>query len=110
MEGEDGARNFGALIAGSLMEERIALRDSEIELRRAGATDSAAANAFEAVYGPDVAAGKEDPIVELSVRGTRVMTWRSTLQVCLDSTLATRYDETRWSACEKDVDERAAGD
>ena len=102
---EDDVRQFGALIAGSLMEERMALRDAEIELVQARAKVSATTNALEAVYGPDIAAGKEDPVVELSARGTRMTTLRSTLLVCSDSALATRFDETKWPANEKDVDE-----
>ena len=105
MKGDDDVRNFGALVAGSLTEERMALHAAEIELRRARAKVSATTNALEAVYGPDIAAGKEDPVVELSARGTRMTTLRSTLRVCSDSALATRFDETKWPANEKDVDE-----
>eukprot|EP00752_Nemacystus_decipiens_P018456 g16546.t1 len=105
IQGKDDLRNFGFLIADSLMEERMTLRDAEAELRRARAAVSATANALEAVYGPDIAAGKEDPVIELSVRGARVTTLSSTLQLCPDSALATRFDETKWPAHEKDVDE-----
>lgn len=104
MHGDDDVYNFGALVAGSLTEERMALRDAEIELRRATARVSSAAKALEAVYGPDIAAGIKDPVVELSVRGFRMTTLRSTLQVCPDSALAARFDEARWPANEKDVD------
>lgn len=82
----------------------MALRDAEIELRRATARVSSAAKALEAVCGPDIAAGIEDPVVELSVRGFRMTTLRSTLQVCPDSALAARFDEAKWPANEKDVD------
>eukprot|EP00752_Nemacystus_decipiens_P018455 g16545.t1 len=105
MQGEDDVRNFGVRIAGSLMEERMALRDAENELRRAGASALVAVIALEAVYGPDIAAGREDPVVELSVRGIRMTTLRSTLQVCPDSALATLVDETGWPVHEKDMDE-----
>ena len=106
VEGEDDfVRKFGVSIAGSLMEEHTALRDAEVELRRASAKVSAAAIALESAYGPGIPAGNEDPVVELSVRGTRMTTLRSTLQVCPDSALAARFDETRWPANEKDVDE-----
>ena len=105
VQGEEDLRTFGSLVAGSLMEERMALHDAEIELRRVGDKVSAATKALQAVYGPDIAAGDEDPVVELSVRGARMTTLRSTLQVCPDSALATRFDETKWPANEKDVDE-----
>eukprot|EP00903_Cladosiphon_okamuranus_P013730 g12783.t1 len=102
---EDDVYNFGVLIADSLMEERMALRDAEIDLRRAGAKVSASAKVLEMVYGPHIAAGDEDPVVELSVCGTRMTTLRSTLQACPDSALVTRFDEARWPANERDVDE-----
>lgn len=49
---------------------------------------------------------EEDFVIELSVRGTRMTTLRSTLQACPDSALAARFDEDKWPATEKDVDER----
>lgn len=96
---------FGSLVAGSLMKERLALRDDEIDLLQAGAKVAAAADAFAAVYGPDAATGKEDPVVELNVRGSRVTTLLSTLQVCPDSALAARFDKEKWPATEDEVDQ-----
>ena len=103
---EDDINTFGVSIADSLMEERVALRQAHNELTEADVKAAASANALAAVYGPNVAEGKEDGVVELSVHGTRMMTLRSTLQACPDSALAARFDEERWPATEKDVDER----
>lgn len=101
----DDTRNFGVLIAGSLMEEKMALHQAEIELSRAKKATDVCATSFAAVFGPHVAAGKEDPVVELSVRGSRMTTLRSTLQVCADSALAVRFDDEKWPVTEKDLDE-----
>lgn len=103
---DDDVRKFGASIADSLIEERVALRQAFAELEEANAKAGASVNALTAVYGPDVAAGKEDAVVELSVRGTRLTTLRSTLQACPGSALAARFDESKWPATEKDVDAR----
>eukprot|EP00752_Nemacystus_decipiens_P018449 g16539.t1 len=104
-EGDD-IRAFGTLVAGSLMEERMALRDAKIELLESDAKVSAAAKAFAAVYGPHVAAGEEDPVVELNVRGSRVTTLLSTLRACPDSALAARFDKSKWPATEGEVDDQ----
>ncbi|CAM9717145.1 unnamed protein product [Pylaiella littoralis] len=96
---------FGKLIASSFMEQRIALREAQIDLAEAGHEARATANALAAVYGPDVAAGKEDPVVELTVRGIRMTTLLSTLQACPESFLATKFNQERWPATDKDVDE-----
>lgn len=104
-EHSDDTQKFGELIATSLLEERLALREAQIELLEAGDKVKASANALAAVYGPNIAAGKEDPVVELSVRGTRVTTLLSTLQVCPESFLAMTFNEDRWPATDKDVDE-----
>lgn len=104
-EHSNDIRTFGELIAGSLMEERMALHEAQIELVEAGNTIAASANALEAVYGPDVAKGNDDPVVELSVRGSRVTTLLSTLHACPESVLATMFNEDRWPATDKDVDE-----
>ncbi|CAN0296894.1 unnamed protein product, partial [Pylaiella littoralis] len=101
----DDIDTFGKAIAGSLMEERMALREAHIELAAAGDKVAASADALAAVYGPDVAAGKDDPVVELSVRGRRMTTLLSTLQACPESFLATKFNEDRWPATDKDVDE-----
>ena len=101
----DDVRSFGTLIAGSLIEEGMALHQAEVELSVAKARTNACAAVFAAVYGPDFAAGKVDPVVELSVRGTRMTTLPSTLQACPDSALAVRFDDEKWPAAEKDLDE-----
>ncbi|CAM9717215.1 unnamed protein product [Pylaiella littoralis] len=95
---------FGKSIAGSLMEERIALREAQIELADAGLKVRASADALSAVYGPKIADGKEDPVVELNVRGSRVTTLLSTLQACPESFLATKFNQKRWPATDKDMD------
>ncbi|CAM9635236.1 unnamed protein product, partial [Laminaria digitata] len=71
----------------------------------ASARVSAAVGAVETVYGPSVAAGEQDPVVELNVRGARMTTLRSTLQACPRSALATMFDEGRWPATDKDKDQ-----
>lgn len=86
---------FGSLVGGFLMEERMALRDAEIELLDEDATVAAAANALAALYGPDVAAGNEYPVAELNLRGSRVTTLLSTLQACPDSALAARFNKDK---------------
>ena len=102
----EDVRNFGVSIADSFMEERIALRRAHDQLAEANTKAAEAFNALVAVYGPLVAEGKEDDVVELSVRGTRMTTLRSTLQACPDSALATQFDEEKWPATEKDMDGR----
>ena len=106
VESKDDTSNFGTLIAGSLMEERMAVHLAEAELSRANARATTCAIALAAVFGPDIAAGREDPVVELSVRGSRITTLRSTLQMCPDSAFAARFDDQKWPAVEKDLDER----
>lgn len=102
LEQVDNLRLFGALIAGSLMEERVALLGAQAELVQARERKEAAASALAAVYGPDIASGKSDPVVELSIRGTRMTTLRSTLQACPESALAARFDESKWPVEGKD--------
>ena len=104
-QSKDDFRTFGVFIAGSLMEERVALQEAEAELSRASARTVTCAASLAAVYGPDIAAGKEDSVVELNVRGTRMTTLRSTMQMCPDSALAARFDDEKWPATEKDLDE-----
>lgn len=41
--------------------------------------------------------------MELSVRGTRITTLRSTLRICPDSALAARFDEDKWPAAKQDL-------
>lgn len=104
-EHSDDIQAFGESIAGLLLEERMAIREAQIELVEAGDKVTASVKALATVYGPDVAAGKEDPVVELSVRGSRVTTLLSTLQACPESFLAAKFNEDRWPATDKEVDE-----
>lgn len=103
-EADDDVSKFGADIAGALLEERMALDAARAELIRAVSRAGKSVMALAEMYGPDVADGKEDPIVELSVGGTRMTTLRSTLQACPDSALAARCDDAKWPATEKEVD------
>ena len=98
-------RLFGESIANSLMEERVVLDYAAKEVEAAGERVSAAVGALETVYGPSVAAGEQDAVVELNVRGARMTTLRSTLQACPRSALAVMFDEERWPATDKDKDE-----
>ncbi|CAM9105415.1 unnamed protein product, partial [Laminaria digitata] len=98
-------RSFGVSIANSLMEERMVLDRAVKEMEAAGARVSAAVRARETVYGPSVAAGEQDAVVELNVRETRMTTLRSTLQACPRSALAAMFNEERWPATDKDKDE-----
>ncbi|CAB1119780.1 unnamed protein product [Ectocarpus sp. CCAP 1310/34] len=100
----DDVPTFGQLIADSLMEAEMVLQDAGIELALAKARTTACATALAAVYGPDVASGQQEDVVELSVRGTAMTTLRSTLRVCPDSALAARFDEGKWPAAKKDLD------
>lgn len=102
---EDGVDVYGATISKMLKEERVTLEYAQTELTQAEKRVSAAVRALATVYGPDVAAGKEDSVVELSVRGAFVTTLRSTLRACPDSALAARFDEDKWPANGQDVDE-----
>lgn len=104
MEAPD-IRLFGEIIASSLMEERVVLDRAVKEMETAGARVSAAADALNTMYGPSVAAGEQDTVVELNVRGTRMTTLRSTLQVCPRSALAAMFDAERWPGSGKDKDE-----
>eukprot|EP00752_Nemacystus_decipiens_P008164 g7302.t1 len=101
----DDLHHFGALIAGPLKEEQIALFHAQTALVQASKRAAASALALEAVYGPEVAAGKKDDVVELSVRGIRMTTLRSTLQACPESALAARFDREKWAPTDKDLDE-----
>ena len=98
VEHEDDIHQFGASIAESLKAERTALCHAQAELVQASAKAAASRDALAAVYGPEVAAGKKDPVVELSVRGPRapakISTLLSTLQACPDSALARRFNQT----------------
>ena len=104
-QSKDDAHAFGVSIGGALMEERVALQQAEAELAHATARTTACAVSLAEVFGPDIAAGKKDPVVELSVRSTRMTTLRSTLQMCPDSAFAARFDDEKWPATEKDLDE-----
>lgn len=95
---------YGVLIA-ALLEEKMALHRAEFELRRATARAIACAHSLAAVYGEDIATGKEDHVVELSVRGTKMTTLRSTLRVCRESALYARFDEDKRPTMERDLDD-----
>ncbi|CAM9724014.1 unnamed protein product [Laminaria digitata] len=97
--------SFGQSIASSLMEERVILDRAVKEMEAAGARVSAAVEALETVYGPSVAAGEQDAVVELNVRGTMMTTLRSTLRACPRSALAAMFNEDRWPATDKDKDQ-----
>ncbi|CAB1100132.1 unnamed protein product [Ectocarpus sp. CCAP 1310/34] len=69
---------------------------------------SAALEALTNVYGPDIVSGKKDEVVELSVRGVRMTTLRSTLTVCPDSVFTTWFNGN-WKPTEKDLDKHGGG-
>ena len=102
-EHEDNIHRFGVSIAESLKAERIALYHAQTELSTASSKVAASRDALAGIYGPDVAAGKKDPVVELSVRGpratARITTLLSTLQACPDSALARRFG-SNWTESE----------
>ncbi|CAN0011960.1 unnamed protein product, partial [Ectocarpus fasciculatus] len=105
---ENDVYRFGVAIAESLKDERAALHTAQRELVQANTMAAASVKALAAVYGPHTAAGTEDPIVDLSVRGPRkterMTTLLSTLQACPDSALAARFDESKWPVTDKDKD------
>ncbi|CAN0201139.1 unnamed protein product [Ectocarpus sp. 4 AP-2014] len=107
-EHENDVHRFGASIAESLNEERVALHTAQRELVQANTMAEASVNTLTAVYGPHTAAGVEDPVVELSVRGPRktmrMTTLLSTLRACPESALAARFDESKWPVTDKDKD------
>lgn len=105
IETEEGDSRIFAPISGLLAEERVALQYAQNELVKVGVKVTAAAELLATVYGPDVAAGKRDTVVELNIRGTFVTTLSSTLQACPDSALAARFNENTWPANGKDADE-----
>ncbi|CAM9178074.1 unnamed protein product, partial [Hapterophycus canaliculatus] len=102
---DDDVRTFGTSIADALVEERMAQHQAQAELAKANVKAGASASALTAMYGPHVADGKKDTVVELSVQGTRMTTLRSTLHACPESALAVRFDEDKWPPTEKDLDE-----
>ncbi|CAN0281442.1 unnamed protein product, partial [Ectocarpus fasciculatus] len=102
---KDDVLTFGRLVAHSLMEEEMVLQETRNELAVAEARTTECEAALAAVYGRDVATGTEEDVVELSVRGVRVMTLRSTLQICPESSLATRFDEDKWPPAKADLDD-----
>lgn len=87
------------------MEERVELSKAQTELMAAEAKASAAVQALAAVYGPDIASGKEHEVVELSVHGTRVTTLRSTRTIYPDSVFSTWFNGN-WKPTEKDLDDQ----
>ena len=90
---EKYARKFGASLAELLMEEQMALAYAQAELREANFRAAAAARAVAIVYGPKIARGEEDRVVELSVRGMSVTTLRSTLEACPKSLFSSWFSE-----------------
>lgn len=87
------AKKFGASLAELLMEEQMALGYAQAELREAKVRAEAAARALAIAYGPHVAGGKIDPVVELSVRGMSVTTLQSTLEACPNSIFSGWFNE-----------------
>lgn len=96
--------NFGELIAGSFVEERMALLGARREFSQAEAAAAASVHALKTAYGPHIAAGEGYKVIELSVRGTPMTTFLSTLQACPESALAAQFNERRWPATPRDVD------
>ncbi len=90
---EKYVRKFGASLAELLMEEQLALAYAQAELREANSRAAAAARAVAVVYGPDIARGEEDRVVELSVRGMSVTTLLSTLKACPESVFSSWFGE-----------------
>lgn len=78
-EHEDDVHRFGVSIAESPKAERTAPFHAQTELMQASAKAAASCKTLAAVYGPDVAAGREDPVVELSVLGPRATARFTTL-------------------------------
>lgn len=70
---------------------------------------SAAVQALTAVHGPDITSGKEDEIVEPSVRRNRVATLRATLTVHPDFVSATCFNGS-WARIEKGIRRPSAAD
>ncbi|CAN0523588.1 unnamed protein product, partial [Ectocarpus sp. 12 AP-2014] len=105
-EHENDVYRFGTSIAESLNDERAALHTAQRELVKENTMAAASVKALAAVYGPNTAAGVEDRVVELSVRGPRktekMTTLLSTLQAC--PVLAARFDESNWPDTDKDKD------
>lgn len=66
---------------------------------------SAAVDALETVYGPSVAVGDQDAVMELDMHGTRMTTLRSKLQAYPCSALNAMFFEDRWPATDQDKDE-----
>ena len=97
-------RKFGASMASALMEEETALQKAYVALAKDQEKAAAALQALEVVYGPDVVSGKKDEVLELSVRGTRITTLRSTLTFFPNSILATWFNSD-WQPVEKELDD-----
>lgn len=85
--------SFGSSMAESFALERSVLAAAKADLTEAEETVLAAVHALETIYGPEVAGGKEDDVIDLSVRGISITTLRSTLQACPESALAARFNE-----------------
>lgn len=95
-EKNDDIHSFGAAIAYSLMEEQKAPYHAQDELARAASGAAASVEALANLYGPEVAAGKQDGVVELSVSGIRMTTMCSTLRACSEPALAARIHDSKW--------------
>eukprot|EP00752_Nemacystus_decipiens_P009709 g8670.t1 len=106
MEGgrEADIHSFGVNIADALLEEKTVLHQAHTELTEANVKAGGSLDALSAVCGPD-GWRKVDDIMELNVRGTRMTTFRSTLQVCPQSALAAQFDKDKWPPTEKDLDD-----
>lgn len=92
------------IIPSSLTRQSRYLENAKAELAEAKTAIEAATKALEAIYGPQVAAGKRDPVVEFSVRGEHFTTLRSTLQACPESVLAIRFNGEIGPSTKKDRD------
>lgn len=97
-EYNDDVHGFGISIATALEAERTALYHAQTELLLVNAKAAASREAFLAIYGPDVAAGREDAVVELTFPEARptatITTMLSTLRVCSDSALAAKFNSS----------------
>lgn len=106
-EHQNDIHRFGASIAKSLKLERIALCQARTELVQANAKATASIQALVAVYGSEVARGKDDPVIEFSLGGTRsttkMTTLLSTIQTCPPGSFLAVWFE-RWSRTGNDKD------
>lgn len=104
---EEDVHRFGTSIAEFLKQERSLFRHAQTELAQANAQAVASVQALAAVYGPDIAQGREDPVIELVIRGERstatLTTLLATIRTCPpESLLAVRFE--RWSETDAERD------